>query len=98
MIGRSSLAGFLIVVGLVLIEVVFGMIGALREAGVEIAALLYPGAAIAFALGNQRIDDLDFVGIVFVLNWLIYSAVSLGWLQVYRRITMRRRRGAGTNC
>ena len=75
LIKRSLSIGASLVAGLIVVELLFAQVAALQQVGEEIALLLTPGMALVQALGNNRIDDVDFWVVAMSVDWLLYSSV-----------------------
>jgi hypothetical protein len=60
---------------LILVEILFARSAGLRRISEEVALLLTPGMALVQALGNNRIDDIDFWAVAITVDWLLYSSV-----------------------
>lgn len=92
LIKRSMSIGACVMAGLIIVEFLFTQVATLRQAGEEIAIFLYPGTALVLALGNNRIDDIDFWGMALIINWLLYSGVCFIVLWLIDRRNFRSER------
>ena len=89
LIQRSLSIGAYIMAALIIVEFVFTEVAALRQAGEKIAIFLYPGTALILALGNNRLDDVDFWGMAMIVNWFFYSSACFIVLRLIDRLNVR---------
>lgn len=66
-------------------QAIFAAVAVLRPVGRMLAWLLYPGTASVSAMGNNRMDDLEFWASALFVNWLLYTLIAFGWLSANAR-------------